>query len=76
MSEWQPIETAPKDCSAFIGWQEGWSTGYEVHWVDRIHGGDGGFYIANNDPTDSWGPGELTLTHWQPLPLPPSTERG
>jgi hypothetical protein len=62
--EWQPIETAPKDGGAIIGYCAPWECGYEVHW-------NSGWYLANNDPTDDWGPGPLDLTHWLPLPPPP-----
>jgi hypothetical protein len=69
-SQWRPIAEAPRDETAIIGWQPNWSMGYEVQWCGDKR--NGGWYLANNDPSDSWGPGALTdLTHWMPLPSPP-----
>ena len=71
MSEWQPIETAPKDGTPIIvarhmpswGWVRGWATWESVcgisGWLSR------GFFNP---------PGELGLahpTHWMPLPEQP-----
>lgn len=63
MSEWQPIETAPKDGSQFLAsditgyhfncWWE--NEGYEARWMDEI---------------DS----EPNPTHWMPLPPPPQSD--
>lgn len=61
MSEWQPIETAPKDtpilvgptkrmgiCVAMLTDRDGWETETPSEWV-----------------------GMYTPTHWMPLPEPP-----
>jgi hypothetical protein len=70
--DWEPIETAKPEGS-IIGWMPGWQCGSEVHWCGDER--SGGWYLANNDPTDSWGPGALALTHWQPLPAAPEVKR-
>lgn len=58
--EWQPIETAPKDDAEILGWD------------GTLH------YIVSYD--EDWGSflafGEFEIpgiTHWMPLPEPPST---
>ena len=60
-SAWQPIETAPKD-GPFVGGQHhpiyGWIWGR----CARYQHGDGVSYIA----------GDVTPTHWMPLPEPPT----
>lgn len=76
---WQPIETAPKDGSHFLGCDasrpyEGWWTFNQMppivaHWWDSID--EEGFYasFASSDVP-------LRLTHWMPLPTPPQATRG
>lgn len=77
MSQWRPIETAPKDGTPVLvarnlddwwGWNVGWATwegeGYVSGWVSRGFGET---------------PGNLGLahpTHWMPLPPPPQQEEG
>ena len=64
MSNWQPIEAAPKDRTAILGYAVGdmavvqWSTGfYASFWSLLVYG----------DAKDTeWWP-----THWCPLPEPP-----
>lgn len=70
MSEWQPIETAPKDGSPILIWQPGGVTQYTWYtdcwicrWEDRYQcwteaGGE--LYSEARSPT-----------HWMPLPDPP-----
>ena len=64
MSEWQPIETAPKDGTSILGYwcYEG---GFE-HYIQPIrylHGK----WLHDWDHSD-----ELYPTHWMPLPEPPA----
>ena len=70
MSEWQPIETAPKDGTRVVLFQPkndgkgyiacaSWDSYWQ--WVER-----GADYA-----TELTGVGELHPTHWQPLPEPP-----
>lgn len=81
MSDWQPIETAPKDGTRIVVYQ----------------GNGTGFYTTKGDiGIAAWGKqaspdGNLTwcevhccdgvttydhATHWMPLPSPPKTENG
>lgn len=65
MSEWQPIETAPRDGTPVLltngdtmevgGWQEGW------------RGKPGTFWCQGCDEY----PVCINATHWMPLPPPP-----
>lgn len=62
---WQDIETAPKDGSHILFVDAG-----VVNEGRYIEGH--GWWLAHNDPSDSWGPGQLHPTHWMPMPEPPS----
>ncbi len=70
MSDWQPIETAPRDeVVVMLYCPASWDTeGVRVGWMSEGH-----WY----DCESSWTP--LTdiygqATHWQPLPSPPETK--
>jgi hypothetical protein len=71
MSEWQPIETAPKDGTYILCVCMRTMEGSEKHlghmevdnWKDRYHG----FGKFN---TNAW-----PATHWMSLPSPPSKEK-
>lgn len=63
---WQPIETAPLEGAHVLVVDD-----EQVSEARHIEGH--GWYLAQNDPTDSWGPGPLNPTHWMPLPCPPGT---
>jgi hypothetical protein len=76
---WQPIETAPKDGTrilARIAWR--WSDGKPSEQFDVIAWDErAGFWFFPTPPNyvqglDSYS----TLTHWRPLPPPPTGERG
>lgn len=62
MSEWQPIETAPRDGEEFLGWLGGDANVHEIcYW---------------SAPDDCWCNSygwhlDAKLTHWMPLPEPP-----
>ena len=73
MSEWQPIETAPKDGRTIIVFRNihGWNVLGYAYWVD-VRGIDGWVSNGFSDP-----PGNLGLghpTHWMPLPTPPEVK--
>ena len=87
-SNWQPIETAPKDGTRVRLWQPGnpgWSEdGYFYKWkrleewrsVRAIpHAGRGPSGSGEQAET-VWKPQVLTPTHWQPLPAPPRRDPG
>jgi hypothetical protein len=58
MSEWQPIETAPKDGTEFLAFQPGWELDFA--WWDQARG----MWMDRH--------GDQTVpTHWIPLPPPP-----
>jgi len=58
MTEWQPIETAPKDMP-IIGGAPFWASGREVCWA--------------KDHWECAFAGTMSVfpTHWTPLPTPP-----
>ena len=65
MTEWQPIETAPKDLDDILLCSRGtWYTvrvGYWDNWIKP----NGGWHVTDQPP-GNWKP-----THWMPLPSPP-----
>ena len=71
MSEWQSIETAPKDGTLFLGYRDSDGCVREAYRVQRddcemwCFGGSSG--AENIAP---W----LKPTHWMPLPPPPENE--
>lgn len=76
MSEWQPIETAPRDGTWVLGWL-GETEFYRAHpniiaWTKHNHVPIYGWVYSSG----SAGDGEVEAcepTHWQPLPPPPAT---
>ncbi len=86
MSEWQPIETAPRDGTQFLallsnGWYalvsapvQGLTEGWPYQWwrsSDRQS-----YPVVDTHPADyDWSSSyTLLLTHWQPLPAPPASD--
>lgn len=67
MSNWQNIETAPLDGTHVIACDDNCSN--EMRYFEGH-----GWYLACNDPSDSWGPGPLMPTHWMPMPEPAAKE--
>ena len=73
MSEWQPIETAPKDGTRFLAVDSDGTSG--IVSIMRRH--DPGGETRNPKHhyecwvTDFNSPRGSPLTHWQPLPEPP-----
>jgi len=71
MTEWQPIDTAPKDGTAILIWPAKSSfygddtISYIVRWQDW----KGCWIEASGEEYDTFYP-----THWMPLPAPPKME--
>lgn len=61
--EWQKIETAPKDGSNFLGYNEN-QNWVGVCWYQRVHS----IFCYTG------GRGASQITHWMPLPQPPKLE--
>ena len=78
--EWQPIETAPRDGTVFLGYSEEWidadfcPDGIRECFLNGGPGPDGIWTSAKWDNcNDTWWPDEETKpTHWMPLPTPPA----
>jgi hypothetical protein len=74
MTEWRPIETAPKDGTAILIWptkrefnqRNDNLISYVVRWNDR----EQGWIEAEGEEYDSFSP-----THWMPLPEPPTEDK-
>lgn len=66
MSEWQPIETAPKDGTRFLAAEE-WDI--REGWLFVVAKVRNGKFVVAWDNCD-----EIDPTHWMPLPAPPVVE--
>ncbi len=64
MSEWQPIETAPKDGTQIIAWGE--NIGHIVTEYAPFNGTDW-VWVTLDGPDYH----VSAFTHWMPLPAPP-----
>lgn len=68
-SEWQPIESAPKDGTEVLI--------YHKHTTDSHYSAvaaswfEGQFYASSKEDIIDWSDGIKQSTHWQPLPQPP-----
>lgn len=74
MSEWQPIETAPRDGTPFLAWDAGdtFQAGcvcFAEFWDADDEGNEAEFVIISNANGECNEPPEFT--HWMPLPNPP-----
>lgn len=68
MSEWQPIETAPKDGSRILGWAKSKNGSDDLRLVifwDQTSPEGARWIVAFNA---FW---HFEPTHWMPLPEPP-----
>jgi hypothetical protein len=87
MSEWQPIETAPRDGTVIQAKIPSHGSDNIIAWLDGLineNGEDcGGWSFAEDqEPPDDWTDGicwasnedgkpSTSPTHWKPLPEPP-----
>jgi hypothetical protein len=65
-SEWQPIETAPRDTDVLL-----------ALWAYGIPGGERYYQVAQSTDGEHWTTECAPIwkpTHWMPLPLPPVQE--
>lgn len=71
MSEWQPIETAPKDGTAILVWfePEVWDVVFWSSQRQQWCQGTGGW------GSDRWSDADAEGAHWMPLPDPPQVAR-
>lgn len=78
MTDWRPIETAPKDGSVFVIVMAGEPESYEVGWYEPYYGYEyvalyGGLYRKEQRLLGEWRGFDNfhRATHWLPLPEPP-----
>lgn len=77
MTDWQPIETAPKDEMVLVWEEDGWVRCAELVLMSDFGGyepdewDDGGvrMWIGDDDR-----PLDFDPSHWMPLPPPPKKE--
>jgi hypothetical protein len=65
--EWQPIETAPKDGTYFLGFDKFKTIGV-FHYIEWCIEGK---KYWNYEDREEW---SYILTHWMPLPEPPEDQ--
>jgi len=72
MSEWQPIETAPKDGEPILVWAPNWGA-HGGHVVARWWVRSSGWIVDewDRDPPGYVDATTLDPAHWMPLPAPP-----
>lgn len=63
MSEWQPIETAPREGMHLVVWD----SKNQKPVVPELRANDGAFWLGDWD----W---IIEASHWMPLPPPPKVE--
>ena len=70
MSEWKPIETAPKDWTDVLLYSPDDDVGYGANGVCQ------GWYSMADGGFDCWmtASGPAFPSHWMPLPAPPKQE--
>lgn len=78
MSNWQPIETAPKDGTRVLLWCAAERVAHIAKWyterIERWERVDNDTQVRRVEDTGFWsyeGDRGWNWTHWQPLPDPP-----
>ncbi len=76
---WMPIETAPKDGTYVVLWEQWGDAPFVGYWVDHPHPLIGG-WTAYKGHLNTDGDANVVnyfkqehITHWQPLPEPPAS---
>ena len=70
MSDWQPIETAPKDGTHFLVWDSFY--GIRIGRAHIRHDHDD--WLSYMDGHKGSSKGGIRATHWMPLPAPPQKD--
>ncbi len=71
MSEWRPIETAPRDGRHFLTYEP---RVYGVRIGRAFVRADHDDWLSHVDSCGNSSKGGLRPTHWMPLPEPPNTD--
>jgi hypothetical protein len=66
MSNWQPIETAPKDGENILMFWPYWGQEAMIGWYDFYHS-----QWISNSALSTFDQDDHQPTHWMPLPDPP-----
>jgi hypothetical protein len=76
VSEWQPIETAPRDGTRVLGFDTtAFNKDQEVAVVNWWPNGDGGYWSLSVPGAGYLDSDEFAPTYWMPLPAPPIGEK-
>ena len=73
LTEWQPIETAPKDGRRVLLARHRWT--FEGSWCEPHEGRAGWYPISTVEEWQMREEGPVAVSHWMPLPEPPATQR-
>lgn len=75
--QWQPIETAPRDGTAFRAYAPSLVDADFNPWgsVEAVYEGDRIIGAVWNGQSDIWNTLPIEPTHWMPLPSPPRSEQ-
>jgi hypothetical protein len=68
VTEWQPIETAPRDGDWFLVWNPNSNMCWGCYDMSAWTGDNGGYFMEQDTSE------EAEFTHWMPLPKPPMGE--
>lgn len=73
MSEWKPIETAPKDGTTILAWGRYSDMPFTVRWKEKDWQPVWDGWPVIQSAGDSWTEYHSAdpISHWMPLPAPP-----
>lgn len=75
MTEWQPIETAPKDGTSILAFMPDAAEQFRIMPIEMLDFNDGDGPQWWQADVDDGHPLEVTPTHWMPLPQPPEQDQ-